>query len=205
MNFLKNFYNEYLCLTLEDYPNIGIDIQINKILILLFLGLCVACLVISYNQSNVSLLLKKMIRAEAYGENNAKTMSELGLDKNKAVSTLILKGSGAISKIISVVGVKKQTYEEHLKAENIKKKAKRLSPEEKKNLLDSIKTPEIDLTQAKFYINEDKKAYAEHTFLTNNGSLIKTVLCCVLILTFGFALILAMPSLLSAVNSMLAS
>ena len=46
----------------EAYGNIGINFEINKLLIFVFIGLCVACFIIGKNQANVSLLLKKLMR-----------------------------------------------------------------------------------------------------------------------------------------------
>ena len=117
MSFFEKLYNDYICLNLGDYPNIGVNFEINKLLIFVFIGLCVACFIIGKNQANVSLLLKKLMRAEAFGEDNGKTLAELGLSDNKSVKTLIEKNSGVIKKVVSVKGIKKMTYEEYIEAE----------------------------------------------------------------------------------------
>ena len=200
MEFFKNFYNKYFCVNLKDYPNIGIDLQINKLLLLVFLGLCIASIIISYNQSKVALILKKLMRAEAFGESNAKALPSLGLDKDKYVLRLISSDSGPISKIISVVGFKKPTYEEYVEAEKERKRQKKLPPKERTEIVSSIGV-KIDRKTSLIYISDDKREYAEHTFATNNGSAVKTILSCILIIAFYILLVFLMPSILSYANS----
>ena len=59
----------------------------------------------------------------------------------------------------------------------------------------------IDPKSSQIYISEDKREYAEHAFSTNNGSAVKTVLSCVLILSFYLILVFLMPTMLSYLNS----
>ena len=84
MEAIKNFYRNYICLNLNEFENLSADLEINKVLFFLALGICAACFVLNYYQSVISLFLKKLIRAEATAE-NAKTLSDLGLKENKTL------------------------------------------------------------------------------------------------------------------------
>lgn len=124
---MKTFYEKYLSLNLRDY-GFGIDFEINKVLIILFVGLCVACFFVNHSQSNMALVLRKLIRSGAVGDSNAKTLRELGLSSSKPVKALLSKTSGPMKSIISYVGEVKLTYEEYVanqKAERAAKKAKK--------------------------------------------------------------------------------
>ena len=194
----KNFFENYISLNLKDYPALGFNFEINKFLIFLSLGLCIACVFISYTQSTIAIFIKKLIRTEAFSEENAKTLSELGLGESKILKKLIMKDSGAIKKAVSVLGIKKLTYEEYVEAEKAKKEAKKRG---ESGTSGSVSLVSIDFSSAKFYINKDNKSYAEHAFMINNTSKIRTCLYCVLIFAFTFALIMLMPSLVEALNS----
>jgi hypothetical protein len=158
MNLLKDFYNDFICLNLKDYKNIGIDFEINKLILLFFSALIVGCIIVSINQMNLTLLLRKLMKIEAYSESSAKTLSQLGLADNAGIRSLITKNDGRISKIIAVVGIKRQTYEEYIEAEQKRKEARRLPPAERKAVLESLSAIEIDASNAKIYIPEDKES-----------------------------------------------
>ncbi len=204
MDLIKDFYNDFICLNLKDYKNIGIDVEINKLILLFFAALIIGCVIVSINQMNLTLLIRKLMKIEAYSEEGAKTLSELGLADNAGIKSLISKNDGRISKIIAVVGIKRQTYEEYMEAEKKRKEARRLPPAERKAVLDSLSIGEIDASNEKIFIPEDKKEYASYVYSSGNGSVIKTVLSCALILVVAVAIVLLMPSLLSFVNDILA-
>jgi hypothetical protein len=205
MNLLKDFYNDFICLNLKDYKNIGIDFEINKLILLFFGALIVGCIIVSINQMNLTLLIRKLMKIEAYSESSAKTLSQLGLADNAGIRSLITKNDGRISKIIAVVGIKRQTYEEYIEAEQKRKEARRLPPAERKAVLESLSAIEIDASNAKIYIPEDKREYASYVYSSGNGSVVKTALSCALILVVAITIVLLMPTLLSAVNGILGS
>ena len=258
---MKAFYEKYLTLNLKDY-GISFDLEINKVLIVIFIGLCAACFFVNYSQSNIALVLRKLLRSGAVGESNAKTLAELGLSSAKPVKKLLSKSGGPMKSIISYVGEVKLTYEEYIareKAERAAKKEKRksdvkrasrdiqrgkkspdceintkgndiclLSDTEELTVKDNSDLPiadtadssqkfkenkpknkansdidTIDFSSAKFFIREDKKEAAMRAFSKNSGSLIKTVLSCVLLLSFCAGLVFLMPTILSAVKGII--
>lgn len=216
MNFFKKIYIKYFSVNLNDYPNIKVDFEINKFLFFVALGLCFACFLINYYQLNISVLIKKLIRLEAFSEDKGKTLKELGLADHKPTKNLLLKNSGIIKKVVAVVGRKNLTYEEYIAAEKQKKASKKKSSfaiDSKENNNSDITAEkstetkdtadEIDFSIAKLYIIPEMREYAEHS-MKNGSSHIKTALYCVLILVFFIALVLLMPSLLVLVNNIMA-
>lgn len=202
MQLLKNFYEKYFELNLSDYPNIAVNFEINKVIAVLFLGLCVASVFISIRQSKISLLLRKLMRAEAYSTDTAKKLSELNLTGNRGIYSIITSSNGVISKLIAVVGQKRLTYEEYVALEKKKRDERKLPPQERSEPTNtSYEFPGID--DIRVYIPESQRDYATHFYEMNTASPIKTALGCLFIIAIAVALILLMPSLLSALNNIL--
>lgn len=212
MDYLKKLYTKYFSVNLKDY-NIDIDFEINKFLFFIAIGLCVACIFINYYQRNTSLVLKKLIRLDAFSEDSAKTLAELRLSGNKAVKTLILKNSGAIKKVIGVVGRKKLSYEEYLTIEKQKKTKKKQSTSAKKESENTdtsdIETrskenniAELDFSTAMVYILPEMREYAKRA-IRFDSSPIKTALYCIMIFSFFMVLILTMPYILNAASGLI--
>ena len=222
MEFFKNIYEKYLSVNLSDYKNIGIDLDIN----VLVLGITVAFIVISIlmyrRQTVISTLFKKLIRTEAFGENKAVTLAELGLCEKK-YRRLVLNREGNLKSCLSVIGEKRQTCEDYLNGENNKKATaktaeentseeesdnRELSAERMKsespavnNITDGKRLLSLD---ARFYVPEEKRDLAHRILESNTTTVTKTVISCSVLLVFGIALIFAMPSILSFINSALA-
>ena len=200
-----NFFDKYLLLNLKDY-GLAYDFYINIVVIAIFTGLCVACFIINKNQASVALILRKLIRAEAIGERNGRTLSSLGLCDSKAVKKLLSSTSGYMKGIITYVGAKTPSYEEYLASERAKKEKNKKksgeSSDNKEKISDLELTP--DFSSALFYIPEDKKENAERAFIKNNGSLTKTVLSCLALLGFTIILVLLMPTIVRTLKGLLA-
>ena len=210
MKFLKEIYTKYISLNTKDYLGENFDFQINKVLILLAIGLCIACVFINYNQRLVSSLLRKLIRLDAFSEESSKTLKDLGLADHKATKTLVSKNFGAIKRVLGVVGRKSLTYEEYIAAEKAKKEAKKARLTKKtvensdaatKNEPEKESTTELDFSVARFFIIADERAYAER-YIHRDTSHIKTAIYCILIASFFAVLIFTMPYILNAVRTM---
>ena len=209
MEFFKKIYTKYFSVNLKDYSNIGINFEINKFLLLIALGLCVACIFINYYQGNISLLLKKLSRLEAFSEEKSKTLKELGLQNHNPTKRLILRDSGVIKKVVCIVGRKRLTYEEYIAAEKQKNKTKKrlVSKSDDENCSENQNQPKtdeiIDFSKARIYIIPEMRDYAEHS-LKNGASPVRAALYCVMIFAFFAILIVSMPSILSLINSLMA-
>jgi hypothetical protein len=123
-----NFFDKYIELNLKDY-SLGIDLEINKIILMFAIGISIACFFINMRQGAIATLLKKLIRSDAFGEENAVSLKELGLDKNSSVKRLISKKEGYLKRIIKRVGERDITYEEYMESiSSNKKKGEKSAP-----------------------------------------------------------------------------
>lgn len=63
-----NFYEKYFLLNLKDYPGIGIDLEINKLLLFLVIGTIIALIFVGFRRAGVALVIKSILRREAKDE-----------------------------------------------------------------------------------------------------------------------------------------
>ena len=177
---------ELLSLNLKDYENIGVDFEINKFLLFLAIGLCAASFVINYRRSLIIDTVKQLFRHNATGEENAKTLTELGLMSSSGIRKAVVSDS-QLRKMIRVVGEVNPTYDEYLAS--TKRGGKKL--------------PETDITTARIYIPDESLERAKFVYNTYSTSLLKTILLCVFIIAVTVCLILVSPSVITTVDSIL--
>ncbi len=203
MTFFEKIYDNFICVTPADY-GLEFDIEINKILFFVALGLIAACITINFYNSYMHLILKKLFRADAFGEENSKTLTELGLANNKKVLFLFRKDGGALKRVVFTAGEQKPTYEEYIAEQKQKKLARKnkkaqAEASKKKNKSDI----NSETLSKSFYIPENKKDYAEKWLSKNDSSLLKTILSCIAIFVFYLAIFFLMPSILSLVKALM--
>lgn len=179
-----DFYQKYFLINLNDYSNIGIDLEINKLLFIVALAIILATLAISLIRSTMHIALGRMVRKEALSEESAMTLDELGI--NFFAVRAALKDDGMLRKMISRVGENEYTYEEYI--EYSKKKHKK---------------EKTDFKSAKFYIKESAMERAQSILDSNDTPILHTVLFCVLIFAVFVVLMLMMPDILGFVNKAL--
>ena len=190
MSDFSAFYKKYVELNLKSY--FEIDFEINKLVILLTIALVIACIVISRRQNAEALILKKLLRAEAISEENAKSASELGLAENRLAISILSSSSGYFKTLVSRVGEKKMSYEDYKALENERRS---LSPKERRAAYKSDST--LDIKNEKFYISKSLEEKAKRVFFKNTTSPLKTALFCILIVSVGAAVFFLMPEILS--------
>lgn len=188
----SEFYNNYICLNLNKYPNLEIDFEINKFLAVTLFGIIAAIIMINYLRSSVYLTASKLIRHEAIGEENAMTLSQLGLDLGRVKRCL--QSNSQLRSIVARVGEEKLTYEEYKRRVAEHKKAKKRGSVFEK----------IDFSSARFYIKRDALNVARDLSFKNRSVILNTVLFCALSTIVVVCLIFLMPELLSWLNSLLA-
>lgn len=207
MNFIKRIYNDYICVSLGDYDGFNSELQINKLLFFVFLGLAAACMLITYYNGTSTLILRKLTRIGAFSEDKSKSLTEIGLGSSKAVKMLLRNKSGALKSLILVKGSSKLSYEEYTELEKSKKQLRKLSKEEKKKKLSEINeklNPTLNFEEASFYIPEDKREAAERFISDKSTSFSKGLAYCAALFVFYAAIALLMPSLLSFVSKIIA-
>lgn len=196
---MKEFYENYISINLKDYSNIGIDLEITKVLFAFFIAIIVATIVINYNRACTALVIKRLLRREALNTESAKTLSELSATALGV--KMLLKSNGRIKRIIKRVGETEYTYEEYLALGKKRKKNKGENTPET-----SVKSEEkIDFSTARFYLNSERLDEAKGIVERDRSSIINTVLLCLLVTAVFVCLVLLMPELLNLLNGALAS
>ncbi len=184
---IKEIYEKYFLLNLKDYPNIGINLEINKLVLAFTLGVVIASFLINYHRSYTYLAVKRLLRHGALDEKNAKTLGEIGI--NTASVRFALSRSGQLTKMIRRVGEPHYSYEEYVA--KMKSRSKR---EEK-----------IDFDTARFFLDETQLDRAHHISEVGSPSFLRSILFAVLILTMGVCIFLLMPEILMWINNLLAA
>jgi hypothetical protein len=178
---------EYLSINLKDYENIAINFEINKFLLFVSLALCVVAFVVNYRRAILVDTVKQLLRHNATCEESARTLSELGLSSSRGIRKAIVSDS-QLRRMIAIVGESRPTYEEYVKAMKEKKKNEK-----------------FDVSSARIYVTSESLDRAKYVYNTYNASLLRTLLSCVLLLSFTACLILLSPSILSLLNDALAA
>ena len=200
------FYEDYISLNMKDYPNLGFDFEIVKVLLIAAVVLCVVFCVMDFHKKNAYLIIKQLMRHEAKNPESAKTLSELSLSENRAVRRS-LASSSQIRSVVGRVGEKELTYEEYIANEKRKKELKRAKRALKKTGAENIsvpveeKTPMLD--ELRFYIKEERADYASKIYNGADISVLRTVLRCVLVVAVAVCFVFLMPELLSFINNIM--
>ncbi len=185
--------NEYLSINLKDYDNIGINLEINKFLLLVALALCVTFFVVNYKRSLISEAVKQLLRHGALSEDSAKTLGELGLSDSRGIKRELL-GDTQLRRMVMVVEEEKKlapdgklpSHEELVAMERVKEGA-----------------PSINFNTARIYVAPGSLERAKFIYNNYNTSLVKTILLCVFCIAISVCLMLLSPGLLSLINSSL--
>lgn len=174
LEFLKTCFS----INLNEYENIGIDLEINKLLAITFLAFLVGIVLYNTYRRNINLTLSQLIRHGAKNEESAETLKELRLDKIGTVRRLLL-GDNLLTKLVARVDGKNESKEGE-KAEG-------------KN----------DIFTARFYIREEKYLLAESMSTRRDSSLVNTVIACAFTVILGVCIICCMPGILNIINTLL--
>ena len=206
MTFFQKIYHNYVSIKLSDYKGFESDLQINKLLFFVFLGLAAACIIINYNNNAVSVLLKKLTRTGAFGEDKSKKLSDIGLGSSRAIKRVLRAKSGVVKHLIAEKGAIKLSYEEYTELEKSKKSIKG-SKKEKKEKLSEIEnklSPCINFDTAEFYIPENQKEASERFISDKSTTLTKGFVYALLVLAFYVSVMFFMPTLLGWISKLIA-
>ena len=175
--------NEYFSVNLKDYPNIGIDRQITKLLFYIFVGLIILAILINMRRAAKILLVKKLLVNEIFCENNAQTLTDLGV--NNFATRFILTHGSSLMGIISIAGKENYTREEY---KELKKQGK-------------LKREKLNFNKARFYLNQNSLDKAQKIVDIPIPSVIHTLLFCALLMGVYTYLMLIIPELLMFINN----
>lgn len=182
LELIKFFFS----VNLKDYENLKLDFEINKFILVAFVGVLFAIIISSIYRSSVYLLTNRLLRKEVWSEDNAMTLSELGIDFFRI--RYVISGNSRLRDIVKMVGEVKPTYEEYVAEMKTKKK-------------DSDK---IDFKEARFYISPENWDKAKEIVLKSNTSVLNIVLFCILLFILTVTLVILMPEILGWLNGILA-
>ena len=169
---------------LNEYENINIDLEINKVITLTFAVFGVLVVFLNLYRGNMRLVTSQLLRHGAKNEETAKTLGEIGLG-NLKMARFLLAGDTLLTKIVGRVGEKRCTYEEY----------KKLSKEERND--------KIDFESAKFYVREGQTDRAKNISEKYSSSVVRTIVTCVLIGIVCICIIACMPGILNIINNLL--
>lgn len=124
--FIRNLWN----LNLSEYFE-NRDFEINKFLLILSVGICAACLVSSLWNTKISLLVKKLLRANAFSEKEAKTLGELHLDGDRLLVKMLASKGGKLAHFVKKTNEQVMTYDEYMALEKQKAAEKKEKRQEK--------------------------------------------------------------------------
>ena len=180
-----NIFKKYFFLNLKDYPNIGVDIYINQVILIFTVGIIIASFLINYNRTGINLIVKRMLRKKALTSDSALTLDELGVNSFRTRSLLL--GSGQLKKLVGRVGEETLSYEEYIKLTRNKK----------------YKEERLDFTSARFYLREEMIGRSRHIVEVGTTSMLNAVLFAILLISVYICLSLLMPDILNFINNML--
>lgn len=178
--------NKCLSVNLNDYENIDIDLQINKVLFPAFVVFCIMMIALAVYRNAMRDLVVKLIRHEAFTEDSAKTLEDLGLAKSLIIPYLLSR-ENMLSKIVKIRGKREYTYEEYLA----------LSKEER------LAEEKIDVSKSALYIPEESSERARHIKEKYMMSKAKLVLACVFVFLIYIIVASSMSEILNVINNLL--
>jgi hypothetical protein len=173
---------------LNDYDNIGINREINKVILGAVIALIVGVIFLNVYRGNIKLVVTQLTRHKSKSEEDAKTLTELGLDNNR-ITKWMLSRENLLTKIVGRKGEKKYGYEEY----------KALTKKER------IEAEKFDINTAEFYIREEQRDLAKGAMERYGTSIMHTTMTCVFIAIISVCVIASMPEILDIINNLLRS
>lgn len=178
------FYEEYFSVNLKDYPNIGIDLEISKLLFYFCIGVMIAAIVLNYKRACTVSLIKKLLRYNSTDEESAKTLAELNI---KDIEAKVALSTGRIERMIGISDKKEYTFEEY--SALIKKKG--------------FKDEKIDFNNAKLYIKKESLEEAKKIAEQKSPTVLNTILFCLFLISIYVCIALVVPEILNLINMIL--
>ena len=186
------------------YGNLGFDksplISLRMLLLGIFVGTVIACIVMAYNKQVLGGAIRRIIEKGANSPETAKTLSELGYEKNAFIRSAV-RGNVNLRRF-----VKCAEEEEYLASEreaatlHEQKRAENPSLKEYK-----IETYMIDPSTAHFYVPEDLRIRAEIRFDKKGSGFKAGIVGVILLCVIFFILLLALPVILDFLDDFLGS
>lgn len=181
MAAIKQFFSDLFSTNLNDYGSFEGDFNISYLVLFLSLGILVAVVAMNLLNSASCTIIRALVRYEAFGEESAKGLSEIGLEKNLLARYALSANTKLCRTYIKAIGERELSYEEFIalpKKEQRRYGAKR----------------DID---GKLFIPADMKTRAEDLVSADTSSILQTLISCLFVLAVCFVILLLLPPLLT--------
>lgn len=197
-------YGTYLSVD-GNYHNLGIDASmvtpVRIAALAIFLGTLLACVYMVYNKQVLGGAVRKMLSEEqnCRSRENAKTLSELGLEKNIFIRGAVQR-STSLRRVVRCVGEEDFYREQNEKREEYEKK--RAESKEKMPRFRDIEY-RVDAKADRFYIPEELCDMASHKFDSKGFSWVSAVVGIIVLCICFFIVLLVLPKVLTMLNDFL--
>ena len=193
---VTEFYQRYIRLNLADYENIGIDLQINALILAFTAGIIIASLILGFYRSSVHEVVKQFTRHEAKDEASAKLLVELSLNEWQYI--FALKKIPLLKKLIARIDPPAPVKEKEFLQEDVFDPESR--PEEETQ---EEPTSEIDYNCSKFYLVPEQEERCKKVLRSYEPSFISSILFSILILSISVCTIFCTPIFFDFIDSLL--
>lgn len=201
---LSNFVNQSvaslaaLSAGAEEYGYLNLsDGGVMSVIIGILIGFFVACCMTLFDRRVLGDFVRHVLRNECLSRETAKTLAELGYEKNAFVR-------GALRSGVSLRRVVKCVEEEAFNAETARKQAEYEAANEGKKV-PAYKPPKfkVDVSTMHFYIPEELKYMADVKFEKKGANPVTLLIALVLFAAVAVIAFYAVPELLQMLDNML--
>lgn len=204
---LWNFiYGTYLSVD-GNYQNLGLDTgvvtSVRIIVLGIFIGTLLACVYMVYNKQVLGGAVRRMLSEEqdCRSREKAKTLSELGLEKNILVRGAVQR-STSLRRVVKCVEEEDFYREQNERREEYDKK--RAESEKKMPRFRELEY-RVDPKADRFYIPEELCDMASHKFDSKGFGWVSAIIGIIVLCIGFFIILLVLPKVLTAVDDFLGS
>ena len=193
MNALVKLFKYIFDFSLKD--TLGVDLNVNVVIFAIAIGFCVSVFVINIKQAKTSRLLLKLIRKEAFSEEKALSLRQLGFGNNRSYKTIAERKEGILKTIIFTANKErgKGNAKKIIDTEGFYSTVEAATADETKNSM--VKGEKTYRAADKYYIPHEAKSKAMKLLGKSGSPIIRSVLSSIIIIGCAFALASSTPYL----------
>ena len=191
---------KYFSVDLGRYEHINVGsgslITLRNVILGICFGIIIASIIAAYDKNMLGKFVRKIIKEECFEPDQAKTLEELGFEKNYFIASSLRRGNGILGKVVKCV------EREEKQSEILRMKQEYMnSTGSDKGFVEAKYA--IDLNTAHFYIPYDDH-YAADIRFDNKGSGWRAFLL-VIIVTLIIAILVCflLPDMIQLVDNMI--
>lgn len=197
--WFKEWFDRYFSVKTNEYEHIsmgtGTLVTLRSVVLGLFIGLIIAAIIAYYDKNRLGAFVRKIVKEECLSTDRAKTLAELGFQKNMGVRTSLKRGT-VLGHVVHCV--EKEQYEAEVEAA-------RTAWTEKTGSEDGFAMPDfrMDVDTAHFYI-PDEEHYAAEVRFEEKGSGWRALLLVIIMAVVGAALVCyLLPDMIQLLDNMI--